>query len=260
MLRLSMPALLLALAGCATKPPANPDNLCEIFREKPKWHEAALKMQQRWGAPVQVPMAMMYQESSFKHDALPPRYYFLGFIPWGRVSSAYGYAQAKDETWADYKREAGGWGASRDDFADALDFMGWYIQKSQRVNGVSKWDAYGQYLNYHEGWGGYRNRSYDAKPWLKNVSQKVQSRASLFGAQYRSCQQELSRGASQARALADWRRQISSSTVWIKVWRQKYVNKLTKKTYPDYGYFPGNAKIAITKPLSTNEPIRREND
>ena len=106
MLRLSMPALLLALAGCATKPPANPDNLCEIFREKPKWHEAALKMQQRWGAPVQVPMAMMYQESSFKHDALPPRYYFLGFIPWGRVSSAYGYAQAKDETWADYKREA----------------------------------------------------------------------------------------------------------------------------------------------------------
>ncbi|HHW1563423.1 hypothetical protein ACIPM3_05570, partial [Pseudomonas aeruginosa] len=57
MLRLSMPALLLALAGCATKPPANPDNLCEIFREKPKWHEAALKMQQRWGAPVQVPMA-----------------------------------------------------------------------------------------------------------------------------------------------------------------------------------------------------------
>ena len=110
MLRLSMPALLLALAGCATKPPANPDNLCEIFREKPKWHEAALKMQQRWGAPVQVPMAMMYQESSFKHDALPPRYYFLGFIPWGRVSSAYGYAQAKDETWADYKREAGGWG------------------------------------------------------------------------------------------------------------------------------------------------------
>ncbi len=116
------------------------------------------------------------------------------FHPRGRVSSAYGYAQAKDETWADYKREAGGWGASRDDFADALDFMGWYIQKSQRVNGVSKWDAYGQYLNYHEGWGGYRNRSYDAKPWLKNVSQKVQSRASLFGAQYRSCQQELSRG------------------------------------------------------------------
>ena len=59
-------------------------------------------------------MAMMYQESSFKQDAVPPRYYFLGIIPWGRVSSAYGYAQVKDETWDDYKKDAGGWGSSRD--------------------------------------------------------------------------------------------------------------------------------------------------
>jgi hypothetical protein len=29
--------------------------------------------------------------------------------------------------------------------------MGWYTHKAQRLNGTSKWDAYGQYLNYHEG-------------------------------------------------------------------------------------------------------------
>lgn len=133
MTRLLMPLpLLTALAGCATAPPSNPENICAIFREKPDWHDAALKVQKKWGAPVPVPMAMMYQESSFKQDAVPPRYYFLGIIPWGRVSSAYGYAQAKDETWADYKKDAGGWGASRDNFADALDFMGWYMNKTQR--------------------------------------------------------------------------------------------------------------------------------
>ncbi|ARP77399.1 hypothetical protein [Bordetella genomosp. 6] len=186
---------LLALAGCAsTRPPADPENICAIFREKPSWHDAALDVQKKWGAPVNVPIAMMYQESSFRHDALPPRYYFLGFIPWGRVSSAYGYAQAKDETWADYKREAGGWLASRDNFSDALDFMGWYMSKTQRINGVSKWDAYGQYLNYHEGWTGYRNRSYDRKAWLKRVAQQVQARAERFGAQYKRCERELSRG------------------------------------------------------------------
>jgi hypothetical protein len=193
--RVWMLVLLGMMAGCSTKPPANPYNLCEIFREKPDWHEAALDMQKRWGAPVQVPMAMMYQESSFKHDAIPPRYYFLGFIPWGRVSTAYGYAQAKTDTWADYKREAGRWSADRDDFADAIDFMGWFMAKTRKVNGVSLWDAYGQYLNYHEGWGGYRNRSYDAKPWLKTTSQKVQARASEYGAQYRSCEQELSKSS-----------------------------------------------------------------
>ena len=156
--------------------------------------DAALKVQKKWGAPVPVPMAMMYQESSFKQDAVPPRYYFLGIIPWGRVSSAYGYAQAKDETWADYKKDAGGWGSSRDNFADALDFMGWYMNKTQRLNGISKSDAYGQYLNYHEGWTGYRNRSYDRKAWLKTVSKKVQARADKFASQYKSCEKDLTRG------------------------------------------------------------------
>lgn len=136
-------------------------------------------------------MAIMYQESSFRHNAQPPRRYLLGFIPWGRVSTAYGYAQAKDETWADYKREAGSMFASRDNFGDALDFMGWYMDKTQRVNGTSKWDAYAQYLNYHEGWGGYRNGSHKRKAWLLRTAATVQSRAERFGAQYRSCEKSL---------------------------------------------------------------------
>lgn len=41
--RFSMSVLLLALTGCATKPPASPDNLYEIFHGKPEWHETALK-------------------------------------------------------------------------------------------------------------------------------------------------------------------------------------------------------------------------
>ncbi len=182
------------LTGCATAPPSDPENLCAIFREKPEWHQAALKMRDKWGVPPQIPMAMMYQESSFREDALPPRDFLLGFIPWGRVSSAYGYAQAKDETWDDYRQEAGSWLASRDDFDDAMDFMGWYISKTQRLNGVSKWDAYGQYLNYHEGWTGYRNRSHDGKPWLKRVSTLVNQRAERFGAQYKRCEGDLNRG------------------------------------------------------------------
>jgi len=161
-LRWSACGLLAGLTACSTRPPAQPENLCQIFREKPEWHKAALKMNEKWGTPIQVVMAMMYQESSFVHDAQPPMQYFL-FIPTGRASSAYGYAQVKDETWADYQRETGNGWSDRDDFADAIDFMGWYTHKAQRLNGTSKWDAYGQYLNYHEGWGGYRRGSYRSK-------------------------------------------------------------------------------------------------
>lgn len=184
----------LILAGCASAPPEEPENLCRIFEEKRDWYDAASDMRDKWGVPIQVPMAMMYQESSFKHDALPPRDYILWIIPWGRVSSAYGYSQAKTATWDDYVRETGNSWSSRDDFEDAIDFMGWFISKSQKINGVSKWDAYAQYLNYHEGWGGYQRQTYRQKRWLMRTAERVKARASRYGAQLRQCEDELKRG------------------------------------------------------------------
>ncbi len=183
----------LFILGCTTSPPKNAENLCEIFFEKDDWFDAAAQMRDSYGVPIHIPMAMMYQESSFRADAKPPKDYILWVIPWGRVSSAYGYSQAKTPTWQDYIRETGNSGADRDDFADAIDFMGWFINKSHKVNGVSKWDAYAQYLNYHEGWGGYRRQTYNKKPWLKKVAQRVKKRASRYSAQLKTCEDELSR-------------------------------------------------------------------
>jgi hypothetical protein len=187
-------ASILTLAGCSTPPPKQPDNLCEIFYEKRDWYDAAAAMRDKWGVPIHVPMAMMYQESSFKHDAKPPKDYILWVIPWGRVSSAYGYSQAKTPTWDDYQRETGRSWASRTDFDDAIDFMGWFISKSHQVNGVSKWDAYGQYLNYHEGWGGYKRKTYLQKQWLISTAKRVDSRASTYAAQLKTCEDDLERG------------------------------------------------------------------
>ncbi len=187
-------ALASLLTGCATAPPKNSSNLCEIFREHDDWYDAAADMRDKWDVPIHVPMAMMYQESSFKHDAQPPMEYWFGFIPVGRASTAYGYAQVKDETWEDYGRETGSYFAARSNFDDALDFMGWYINKSSRVNKVPKSDAYAQYLNYHEGWGGYKRGSYYKKRWLMETSRKVQQRATLYQRQLQSCEDEFKSG------------------------------------------------------------------
>lgn len=178
-------------AGCSTSPPAQPNNICSIFEEKDDWYDAALVTRDKWGVPVHIPMAIIYQESAFIDDAQPPMQYFLGFVPTGRASTAYGYPQAKNMTWNDYVRETGnGWG-SRDDFEDALDFIGWYINKTHKINGVSKWDAYHQYLNYHEGWGGYKNKSYKKKKWLMKVAKKVDKRAKSYSSQYSRCKSDL---------------------------------------------------------------------
>ncbi len=175
-------------------PPAEPDNLCAIFEEKQDWYEAALETRERWGAPVHIPMAIMYQESSFRYDAAPPMEYVLWIIPVGRASNAYGFSQAKTPVWEEYQEETGNHFADRDDFEDAIDFVGWYMNRSAKMNKVSKWDAYAQYLNYHEGQGGYRRGTYQSKTWLKQVARKVEARAKRYSEQYWGCKDELDSG------------------------------------------------------------------
>lgn len=185
----------LFLTSCTVTPPQNISNICDIFTEKREWFETSLDMKKKWGVPIHIPMAMMYQESSFKAKARPPKdYLFFGLIPWGRVSSAYGYSQAKTPTWGDYKRETDNSWAQRADFSDAMDFMGWFINKTNTLNGVSKWDAELQYLNYHEGWTGYKRGSYNKKAWLKDVAKKVEARSLKYATQLKTCEEELSRG------------------------------------------------------------------
>lgn len=151
-------------------------------------------MQDKWNLPLHVPMAIMYQESKFRRNAKPPRRYLLGFIPWKRRSTAYGYAQAVDGTWQNYMTETRNRSARRTNFKDALDFMGWYLTKSAKITDIPKEDAYRQYLAYHEGWTGYKRRSYDQKAWLKQVARNVDTLSTRYEQQYQSCAEDLDRG------------------------------------------------------------------
>lgn len=183
--------MLFLLSGCVTAPPSNPSNLCSIFREKHDWYSDARDAQKHWGAPVPVQMAIIYQESRYVGDAKPPRSHLLWVIPWTRISSAYGYTQALDSTWDHYKSQTGHPFASRDSFSDATDFVGWYINQSHHILGLSKSDAYSQYLAYYLGQGGYRKGIYRRKPWLRRTARRVASRSDRYQGQLKSCRTEL---------------------------------------------------------------------
>lgn len=175
------------LAGCAEPRPSSVANACEIFSQKIHWYEAARDSQQRWNIPMALLLAFVHQESSFHATARPPRRRLLGFIPWVRPSSAYGYAQAVNHTWEEYKKETGRVLARRSNFNDAMDFIGWYNNKSVRELGLRRNDARRLYLAYHEGRNGYRRQSYNAKPWLLKVAQKVQRRKNAYDRQLKTC-------------------------------------------------------------------------
>lgn len=178
------------LAACATAPPSNRSDICSIFREKEDWYASARAAAQRWGVPIPVQMAIINQESAFVEDARPPRYRFLG-IPLWRPSSAYGYGQAKDETWDWYIESTGNSWADRDDFEDAVDFVGWYLHQTFTKVGIAKTDAYHHYLAYHEGQRGFQRGAWRAKPWLQAIAGRVANTASRYQRQLSACEARL---------------------------------------------------------------------
>ena len=182
--------LLLFLASCGGgkfSAPRELDDACAIVNQRPEYLRAFKAAERRWGVPVNVLMATIYQESKFIGNARTPHRYLLGIIPMGRQSSAYGYSQALDGTWDEYRDDEGGRGARRDRIKDAADFMGWYMAETEESLGIPLWDAENQYLAYHEGRTGFANQSHNSKPWLIEVADEVGQRSELYQAQLQGC-------------------------------------------------------------------------
>ncbi len=190
-------AALFALgSACSHSAPRSEEvaNACDIFDERKSWYRDMRRAEKRWGMPVHVQLAIMRQESSFIRNARPPRTKILWILPGPRQSSAYGFAQAKDSTWKWYKAKSGRSGADRNDFGDASDFISWYGRQSLEMADISPWDAYGQYLAYHEGHGGYKRGTYNNKAWLVSVARKVEHNSHTYRNQLKICEKRLNRG------------------------------------------------------------------
>jgi len=180
--------LLAALSACSSgdRRPTNVADICAIYRDNPQWARAAAQAEAKWGTPQEVKMAIIWRESAFRADARPPKTYFLG-VPTGRMSSAFGYAQALDGTWDWYRNETGNRGADREDFADAIDFVGWYTAKTRALNGVPPTDAFDQYLAYHEGHTGFRRGDWRSKPGVQRAASDVVRQSEIYRAQRARC-------------------------------------------------------------------------
>jgi hypothetical protein len=167
---------LLALPACASAP-SQINDICAVFSQQDgwfnDWHSAAQRTERKYGVPVPVLMATVRKESGFKSNAKPPRTKLFGVIPWKRQSSAYGYSQALDGTWAQYQREAGGFAARRNNFADAVDFVGWYHAKTA--------DTYGVAL----GWNGFKRGSWNGS--VQNYARDTDEMARNYAAQLQQC-------------------------------------------------------------------------
>ena len=102
-----------------SKVPVNQKNACEIVKYKRSWVRAISKTEKKWGVSKGTQLSFILTESNFRPRAKTSRTYVFGIIPSGRLSSAYGYAQALDGTWDWYQKSTGNRSARRTNFSDS---------------------------------------------------------------------------------------------------------------------------------------------
>tara|TARA_B100001540_G_C15675486_1_gene582216 strand:- start:360 stop:974 length:615 start_codon:yes stop_codon:yes gene_type:complete len=184
---------LIFVVACSSSNNINSADSCIIFEDKRNWYKATKKSYENWGVPISFQLAIINQESSFKQFAKPKRKRFIGFIPGKRPSSAFGYAQVTNPTWNWYKSRTNNLNASRANFKDVTDFIGWYVNQTNKMLGISKKDYFNQYLAYHEGHNGWKNKTYNSKKWLIEVAKKVESKSNLYNNQLIQCENKLNK-------------------------------------------------------------------
>tara|TARA_Y100000590_G_scaffold468671_1_gene652461 strand:+ start:770 stop:1402 length:633 start_codon:yes stop_codon:yes gene_type:complete len=179
------------IISCSTIKPNITANSCELFKEKRNWYKATKKSYDQWEVPISLQLAIINQESSFKQYAKPQRNKILGIIPGKRPSTAFGFAQITDPTWNWYKSKTGKKNASRANFYDISDFIGWYVHQSYIMLGIPKKDAFNHYLAYHEGQRGWKKESFKSKKWLIEAAKVVEINTNKYNNQLKKCEKDL---------------------------------------------------------------------
>ena len=182
--------IFILLIGCSSIP-VNTSNSCSIFDERYLWYKHTKKVEQKWGTPIYVQLAIIKMESDFDWLAKPPRQKIFKIIPFKRLSSSFGYSQAVKGTWEQYKTETGNKLATRVRFKDSVDFIGWYTNKTEKILKISKKDVFKQYLAYHEGWGNYKYYKKNKK--VISLAKKVERQSNIYRKQLSKCKNSLNK-------------------------------------------------------------------
>ncbi|MDD2869405.1 hypothetical protein [Neomegalonema sp.] len=162
-------------------------DVCRLMKARPHWWNALLDAERRWEAPPHLTLAIMWRESSFIADARPLKQGFFSFLPAQRLSSAYGYAQALDGTWAWYLRETTRKGARREAFADAADFIGWYLDRTRRDLALPFEEIFDHYAAYHQGHAGYARGGWRENPVVTTPARDVVRQAQIYERRMSDC-------------------------------------------------------------------------
>ena len=180
------------IASCSSVP-KYPQNACKIFGENYLWYKSAKKSSETYGVPIHIILSFVNKESGFNRWAKPKRKKLFKIVPYKRPSSSFGYSQAINKTWELYKQETDNPLALRARFKDSVMFIGWYVNKTHKINKIPLNDSYRQYLNYYLGWGNYAKKVYKTDKNAVLFAKSVEKQSKIYKRQLRECKKSLDR-------------------------------------------------------------------
>ena len=183
--------VILSLLVSCNSIPKNTENACSIFSEHYFWYKYIKNSSEKYNVPVHIILAFVNKESGFNRYARPERTKLFKIIPYKRPSSSLGYSQAVKKTWEQYKKETNSPLALRTRFHDSVMFIGYYINKTHKINKIPLDDSYRQYLNYYLGWGNYANKTYQTDKKAILFARSVQKQSNIYRNQLIKCQKNL---------------------------------------------------------------------
>ena len=176
----------LFLISCSSIP-KYPENACKIFGQNYLWYKSIKKSSDTYNVPIHIILAFVNKESGFNRWAKPPRKKIFKVVPYKRPSSSFGYSQAVKKTWELYKSETDNPLALRTRFKDSVMFIGWYVNKTNKINKIPRNDPYRQYLNYYLGWGNYAKKVYKTDKNAIIFAKKVEKQSKVYKNQLKEC-------------------------------------------------------------------------
>ena len=184
--------IFLFVQSCSSVP-KYPQNACKIFGQNYLWYKSIKKSSDSYGAPIYIILAFVNKESGFNRWAKPKRTKLFKVVPYKRPSSSFGYSQAVKKTWELFKIETKNPLALRSRFKDSVMFIGWYMNKTKKINKIPLNDSYRQYLNYYLGWGNYAKKTYNTDKKAIIFAKSVEKQSKIYKNQLRECQKSLER-------------------------------------------------------------------
>ena len=180
-------ALVLNSCSLPTRVPASyQKNFCKMMEANSGWFRQLMKVRKKTESHPWVVMAIIHQESRFDPHAVPK-----GTKRANEEShqGAYGYAQAIKTTWDAFRKQTGNLDAERSNFKDATEFIGWYNDISHNQLGIDLRNTHDLYLAYHEGHGGFSQKTYrkPSNKWVVAVAKKVAKQSERYRKQFRGC-------------------------------------------------------------------------